>query len=42
MTKVKFLAFENFPRKKCDPNDFFDERKISHIKMEINTEGKTF
>ena len=43
MTKVKFLAFGNFPRKKCDPNDFFDEYKISHsMRLEINTEGKTF
>ena len=42
MTKVKFLAFENFPRKKCDPMDFFDGQKISHIKLEIITEGKTF
>ena len=42
LKKVKFLAFGNFPRKKCDPNYFFDENRISHMRLEIYTEGKTF
>ena len=42
LKKVKFLAFGNFPGKKCDPNYFFDENRISHMRLEIYTEGKTF
>ena len=41
MKKAKILTIKKFPRKKCGANELFGE-KISHIRLEINTEGMTF
>ena len=37
-----FSPLRIFQEKKCDPNNFFDENKISHMRLEMITEGKTF